>query len=82
MTSRLGLSIVDRVWSMLQDGQWHTRHGILWTLHSREDEASLVLSFLVKYGFLEVSDQDRLRALALSPPPSCAARILRQNPIL
>jgi len=78
----LGLSIVDRVWCMLLDGQWHTRHGVSRMLHSSEDEASLVLNFLIKYGFLEVSDQDRLRALTLSPPPSCAVRILRQNPVL
>ena len=46
-------------------------------LHSREDEISLVISFLVTYGFLEEFGPDRLKTPTWSPTPSEAVRLLK-----
>jgi hypothetical protein len=58
----------DMVWSLMNDGQWHTRESIVRMLPLCRDDISESLDFLVKYGFA-ISGARRLRVPLDSPSP-------------
>jgi len=72
-------SVVDCVWLVGQDGQWHSRNELAKHLPFRLEHVAAAVDFLVKYGFAQFSSQHgrRFRLIRESPPPRDIAQLLR-----
>jgi len=80
-SSRIG--VVDAVWSVARDGDWHTQSSFAKRTSFRDDDVARALDFLVKYGFAmsSLSVERRFKTIADGPSPMKAAEILHALPL-
>jgi hypothetical protein len=69
--------VIDKVWMVAADGQWHSRRGLVQQTQLDREEVMAALRFLVKHGFAESSTakEERFR-ITDGPSPAEVARIL------
>jgi hypothetical protein len=70
--------VIDRVWSVASDGQWHSRRTLVSQIAFAASEITAAVSFLVKYGFAESSGvgEERFKIFTTGPSPKEAASLL------
>jgi len=71
------LSVVDELWSLANDGRWHTRRALIRKSSFEPDAVIAAIGFLVKYGFARSSRGTGTRIKATRvPSPNTMARLL------
>jgi len=73
-------SLLDTVWALASDRQWHTVEEVTARLPFDASEVSMVFDFLLKYGFAEstgTGEKKRVRLFDFAPSPREVAMILR-----
>ena len=53
------LSTIDEILWTLKDGRWHTLREIIEKSHLAESKAKLIISFLNKYSFIQLDENEK-----------------------
>jgi hypothetical protein len=70
--------VIDELWSLARDGRWHSKRSLAKESSFRPEIVRSALSFLVKYGFAQLSgDGNGKIRISNGPSPAEVASLLR-----
>ena len=70
-------TVVDELWSLTGDGQWHSARALVQRSSFKPDVVNAALEFLVKYGFVQSSGDMEMRVMMVGgPSPGEVAKVL------